>query len=417
MKRALAFLLALIMVMSFAACGDTKTETKDNPKTETTEKKEDTKKEEAKKEEAEKVLKVAMTASMGDLDPFNYTSPGANLMRFYIYEYLAVFSEFGQSWEDMSWEIAKDISQVDDTTYKIEIYDYIVDAAGNKITAEDVVYCFHTMRDNGQWSRVTQYVNEAVAVDDYTVELKLNSDVVGVLEYLMCQVRILPACDVVKFQHDTSVSPPNAASLHSVNFIPASDFCVVTSIKHDKVFMFRLDRERKRLFMCDVIDFPSGYWPRHSAVHHNKNVFYLNNEHSLHLTAVAYDDKGKMDIIQQLDVSEYLAPDEYEDEIMQSDLKISRDGRYLYALCRGSDMISVFRIDESGLLVHNQSVKLTGCGPRGMEISPDNRWVFVALQRSGLIAKLKIFEDGSLGRSEIVDDNMSSPGNICFVNV
>jgi len=33
----------------------------------------------------------------------------------------------------------KELTQVDDLTYDVELYDYIVDQAGNKLTASDII--------------------------------------------------------------------------------------------------------------------------------------------------------------------------------------------------------------------------------------------------------------------------------------
>jgi hypothetical protein len=66
-----------------------------------------------------------MTATMGDLDPFAPPTQGRNFLRYAVYENLAIVKEFGTPWDKMQWVIAKNIKQVDDITFDIEIYDYV----------------------------------------------------------------------------------------------------------------------------------------------------------------------------------------------------------------------------------------------------------------------------------------------------
>ncbi len=91
----------------------------------------------------------------------------------------------------MEWQLAKDIQQIDDNTYQIEIYDYIVDAIGNSVKASDVVFCINEVATNGAYPRITTYLDSVTALDDVTIEIKLKSTLVGALEYLLVQSPIV----------------------------------------------------------------------------------------------------------------------------------------------------------------------------------------------------------------------------------
>lgn len=136
-------------------------------------------------------LDVAMTTSMGDVGPFAFSSAGRNNLRFFCYEYLAQFKEFGQTWQEMELQLAKEIRQIDDVTYQVEIYDYIVDAIGNPVKASDVAFCFNQLAESGVTTRITKALESAVAIDDTTVEIKVTSTEVGVFEYLLYLVQIV----------------------------------------------------------------------------------------------------------------------------------------------------------------------------------------------------------------------------------
>lgn len=132
-----------------------------------------------------------MTTTMGDLNPFAPPTAGRNFLRYAIYDYLAIFKEFGTSWDNMQWVIAKNITQVDDVTFNIEIYDYVYDAAGNHITANDVVFCLNGMATSGNYTRFTNYMESAKALDEYNVEIKLKTTIVGAIEYIFAQCGIV----------------------------------------------------------------------------------------------------------------------------------------------------------------------------------------------------------------------------------
>ncbi len=199
-KRIIALILALVMVFAFAACGQTKTEEpkkEETPKTETPKteepKKEEEKKEEVKEEAKEPVTEivVANTLGMGDLDPFAASSQNRNQMRYATYEYLAVFSEFGQKVDEMEKQLAKEIVKIDDVTYEAEIYDYIYDAAGNHITAEDVAWSWNTLDESAMYNRVTSQLEKCEAIGDYRVKITLSKNITGGIEYLLAQCNVV----------------------------------------------------------------------------------------------------------------------------------------------------------------------------------------------------------------------------------
>jgi 6-phosphogluconolactonase len=228
---------------------------------------------------------------------------------------------------------------------------------------------------------------------------------------------ILPPCDILAFEPDRSRIPARLPSLHAVYFAPDGEHCIVTNMKQDQVFMIRIDRERKKFTICDVLACPEGNWPRYGAFHPDKKLFYLNNEHALVVNVIQYDEEGKMKIVQTLDANPQFDLDMTGKRVLQSDLKISEDGRYVYNFCRGMDAVTVFAVDrENGLLCMIQSLKLNDEGPRGFAISPDGRFLLVA-NLSGSVSTLAVGKDGKLSLTGMADHNMEYPGTVNFYSV
>lgn len=70
---------------------------------------------------------------------------------------------------------------VDDTTYEIYIHDDIYDHAGNHVTASDVAFTYMHNIEEGYKSYYSK-LEEAVALDDTTVQLKLSAPIENVAE-------------------------------------------------------------------------------------------------------------------------------------------------------------------------------------------------------------------------------------------
>ena len=151
MKKLLAIVLALALVLSLAACGATggsgeKTLTEDGKMSNIT---------------------TAVSSEIQNLLPTN--GNGNPKAQFYwnIYESLFTYNknlEFAPCLAK-SWEV------VDGTHWNISLYEKIYDSAGNHITAEDVVFSFEWLISAGEALNFDIFKGISV-VDDYTVQIE-----------------------------------------------------------------------------------------------------------------------------------------------------------------------------------------------------------------------------------------------------
>ena len=66
-----------------------------------------------------------------------------------------------------------------------------------------------------------------------------------------------------------------------------------------------------------------------------------------------------------------------------ADIKISADGKFLYATNRGeANVISTFGIQPDGKLTKKQVLSVGGQGPRNFNFSPDEQFVLIGNQLS-----------------------------------
>ena len=171
-KRVLSLFLAASMVISMSACGGTGSETKveSNDTTVTTTP--------GGKVAATKQINIEINGDPNTLAPYaSSSSPRNRTIIYTIYEPLFHRLQFGG---ELTPCVGKSWKQIDATTYEVEIYDYVKDSAGNPITADDVVFSYQTAIDSGTQTGYVGSVTEIKKTGDYTVQISLASEEVGV---------------------------------------------------------------------------------------------------------------------------------------------------------------------------------------------------------------------------------------------
>ncbi len=115
------------------------------------------------------VVNVGAETDPADLSPFGPSTTGRTAVIDGMYETLGhiIDGEFVGVLAK-SYELSED-----ETTLTFYLYDYIYDQAGNHLTASDVVFSFNKKVELGNFANI-DFVLEAEAVDDYTVQFTLD---------------------------------------------------------------------------------------------------------------------------------------------------------------------------------------------------------------------------------------------------
>lgn len=129
------------------------------------------------------VVKIGNTDTPSDLSPWAGSNSGAVGWLYLWYESLFIMEYKGE----LEPCLAKSYTR-DGNIVTIELFDYIVDAAGNPFTASDVVFSLDKAIEGGNIS-YTKILDSYKAVDDDTVELTLKDNLtVGDLETFLTNV-------------------------------------------------------------------------------------------------------------------------------------------------------------------------------------------------------------------------------------
>ena len=175
MKKLMALILSIIMVLSLVACGggNDKAENKGNDKTSTSTSTSD-KKDEGKKEEATEARTVVIRTPdiFQSLNPWEATGYSDGFIFNHVYETLFYVDDEGQ----LIPVLATGYTASDDAlTYTINLVEDAVYTDGTPFTAKDVVFTYTYAKDFTVGTANHSMVESVTAIDDYTVEFKLNT--------------------------------------------------------------------------------------------------------------------------------------------------------------------------------------------------------------------------------------------------
>lgn len=239
--------------------------------------------------------------------------------------------------------------------------------------------------------------------------------------FRLCQDGSLgEACDLHKHtgKGALKVRGQVCSHLHSVNFDPSGQWALVCDKGCDRIYVYRLDREKGILEPSyrTIFQTRPGTAPRHLAFHPYAPYCFVNHETASTVTSCYFDavtgtlreaDYQPM-IPMEPSVKAELIGDTYGSP---ADIHVHPNGKFLYSSQRssyhtgqGTDCITVFRIDpENGHLQRTSIAVMDGPCPRGFAIEPDGRFLYVGNQYLDTICRYRIDSvTGELTDREIV---------------
>lgn len=201
--------------------------------------------------------------------------------------------------------------------------------------------------------------------------------------------------------------------LHSVVQSKNTGLFFVCDKGCNKVYAFRI--RGGKLEKCGEYTDTAGSSPRYSLIVESKNLLILNHEGTSEITTLRFDQNGNMEFADSVDsLPGVVSPEKKE----ASDIKMSRDGKRIYNISRGVNIVSVLEFDDTGRiqvkqLRHFEATTFCGGGARGCALSPDEKYFYICVADDGDVHRFDIREDGTLGETDTVM-NFGNPSNITF---
>ncbi|WP_326836735.1 beta-propeller fold lactonase family protein [Amycolatopsis rhabdoformis] len=209
-----------------------------------------------------------------------------------------------------------------------------------------------------------------------------------------------PATDVQ--QHTGAERDAHA---HQVVNDPTGQWVLSVDLGADSVYVYSLDTGRGKLALHQQVTLPSGAGPRHLVFHPNGRYAYLAQELRPEITVLSWDAAaGKLTPLAVVPA----VPPGSTGDLFPGEIAVSQDAKFVHATVRGPNTIATFSVSGGGTTLKLvSSVDTGGNWPRHLALSPDERWFYVANQRSGTVTWLP--RDPTTGRPGVVAGSLAVP--------
>lgn len=183
---------------------------------------------------------------------------------------------------------------------------------------------------------------------------------------------------------------------------------VVCDLGTDGVYTYDVSEEGK-LTNVAIYQAEPGTGPRHLAFHPNGKIAYLFGELDSTVTVLAYDaSKGTFTQKQKLST----LPADFTEFNGGAAIRVSKDGRFLYASNRGHNSIAVYEISESGEEISLiQLISTEGDFPRDFNLNTSNDFLICANQNSDNLTLYR--RNAESGKLTMVQKDVFAPECVC----
>lgn len=191
--------------------------------------------------------------------------------------------------------------------------------------------------------------------------------------------------------------------LHCLVSSPDKKQVIATDLGTDMLYVFEWKNGVLQQDENKSIKLTSGTGPRHLIFSPNGKYLYVLGEFSRKINVFRYKN-NKLSEIQQVETDGSI------DVKGGADIRISPDGKYLYASNRlKNDGIAIFSIQKSGKL-NKIDYQITKKHPRNFVISPDGKYLLVASRDEDAIQVFEIQHDGLLQ----LKNELNIPKPVCI---
>ena len=246
------------------------------------------------------------------------------------------------------------------------------------------------------------FANEVLFDDSGLVMFRVNDD--GSLGEV-CDVAPTPGSGGKDEHSQVNVDPVSGhiqlvrvlSRLHAVLESPDGKMILTCDKGMDRVYTYRIDRKAGTLEQLYCWQAPEvACFPRYAAFHPSENLVYVNNENYAQLNTFRYDSEtGALERIDKVYLLEE-DPGMVEGKpVGAQDVMVHPNGKILYCTLCGLNLIVVCRLVD-GKPVPVQRIDSRGNLPRGLQLSPDRKFLLSGNMVSGDITEFAVDEEGLL---------------------
>ncbi len=206
--------------------------------------------------------------------------------------------------------------------------------------------------------------------------------------------KVGPARAVSAPRGSFAISGHDRPHAHMIEADPSGRFVVVSDLGLDQIQIWRFDAGSGTVTLNSNVSVPAGDGPRHFVFHPNRRWFYSLQEEGS--TVILFDyDAGAGRLTARQTISSL--PPGCAGTNFTSEIRLSPDGRFLYAGNRLHDSIAVFAISDSGTLKFTGEAWTRGDYPRSFTLDPTGSFLYSCDQRSDVVTTFRVNrENGNL---------------------
>lgn len=206
-----------------------------------------------------------------------------------------------------------------------------------------------------------------------------------------------------KGPHENQASP----HVHFSDLTP-DQYLITCDLGTDSLHTYEVSDQGKLTLLHHYKTAP-GAGPRHLVFHPHHKIAYLINELNATIDVLFYDGMGEFEHFQTVST----LPEDYDGQKWASAIKLSADGKFLYASNRAHNSIVVFEVIADGSLKLIEIVPTDGLNPRDFTLSPDQHYLIAAHQDSPNATVFK--RDPATGRLSSLSHDFYVPEAVCTI--
>ncbi|QEU46054.1 lactonase family protein [Schleiferilactobacillus harbinensis] len=232
-----------------------------------------------------------------------------------------------------------------------------------------------------------------------------------VLVYSVAADGTLALVDTVQHEGHGPKPEQEAAHVHETILTPDNRL-IACDLGMDQIDTFDISASG-HLTHAATFTTPAGFGPRHIVFHPSAPIAYLLGELGSAVIVLAYDAaKGSFTQLEE----KSLIPDDWTAFNGSAAIRVSQDGRFLYASNRGHNSIAVFSISPDGRKISLiQRISTEGRIPRDFNLDPTDRYVLAVNQDSdnGTLYR----RDPESGFLTMIQKDIDTPESTCVLFV
>lgn len=260
------------------------------------------------------------------------------------------------------------------------------------VVAEGAAPCYVAYDENRQFVYTSNYHDGEVSV--------YKTDSEGTLELV----------DTVAHSGSSAHENQDAPHAHYSNLTPDEKFMVACDLGTDKVYTYEVSDEGK-LSEVAQLEVAPGTGPRHLVFHPSLDIAYLFGELSSDVLVLDYNtETGEFSVTQTIST----IPNDHTSFNGGAAIRITSDGKFVYASNRGHDSLVTYSTDADGKLTLVGYTPTEGETPRDFNLDPSEQFVVVGHQDTD---NLTLFErnagDGTL---TLLQKDVEAPEVVCVAH-